>query len=100
MPDNVIKRWKKKQGKPLCERELFQFAQGVKWFGDSTNRWSLISKCFVPDRTAQFLRVEFSTITTDFAKADQFGTLMLVDVPDKKLLTIGKRYFTSFEAYN
>ena len=70
VPDNVIKRWKKKQGKPLTERELFQFAQGVKWFGDSTNRWTLISKCFVPDRTAQFLRVEFSTITTDFAKAE------------------------------
>ena len=26
VPDNVIKRWKTKQGKPLNERELFLFA--------------------------------------------------------------------------
>ena len=93
VPDNVIKRWKTKQGKPLNERELFLFAQGVKWFGDATNRWTLISKCFLPDRTAQHLKVEFSSIVTDFAKAEQFGSLMLVDIPDKKLLTIANRYF-------
>ena len=69
----------------------------MKWFGDATNRWTLISKCFLPDRTAHHLRVEFSSIVTDFAKAEQFGQLMLVDIPDKKLLTIANRYFPALQ---
>lgn len=63
------------------------FAKGIKWFGDATNRWSLISKSFLPDRTAYFLKVEYySKILCDFEKAEKFGKLMLLDVDDHPLL--------------
>ena len=62
--------------------------QGVKWFGESTNRWALIAKTFLPGRTVKFIQVEFSSILTDFEKSNRFGKMLLLDVPDDKLLTL------------
>jgi hypothetical protein len=83
VPANMIKRWKIRSTHPLTDRELYVFAKGLKWFGDATNRWSLISKCFLPERTAYFLRVEYyNRILCDFEKQERFGKLMLLDVDE------------------
>ena len=60
----------------------------MKWFGESTNRWALIAKTFLPGRTVKFIQVEFSSIVTDFEKSNRFGKMLLLDVPDHKLLTL------------
>ena len=84
---NTIKKWKNRHAQPLNDRELYMFAKGLKWFGDATSRWSLISKCFLPERTAYYLKIEyFSKILCDFEKAERFGKLMLLDVDDHPLL--------------
>ena len=88
--DNSVKQWKQKQSQPLTEREFYLLCQGVKWFGESTNRWALIAKTFLPGRSVKFIQVEFSTIVTDFEKSNRFGSMMLLDVPDEKLLTLAK----------
>ena len=87
VPHNTIKRWKNRHALPLNERELYMFAKGLKWFGDKTNRWSLISKCFLPERTAYYLKVEYyNKIACDFERSERFGKLMLLDVDDHPLL--------------
>jgi hypothetical protein len=50
-PDNIIKRWKNTNSIPLNENEEKQLAKAIKWFGSNTNRWTLISKCFLPNRS-------------------------------------------------
>jgi hypothetical protein len=58
-PDNLIKSWKENHSKPLNESEEKQLARAIKWFGANTNRWTLISKCFLPNRNPQFLKLEY-----------------------------------------
>ena len=89
--DNMVKQWKHKQSQLLTEREFYLLCQGVKWFGESTNRWSLIAKIFLPGRTVKFIQVEFSAIVTDFEKSNRFGKMLLLDVPDEKLLSLASR---------
>ena len=36
----------------------------------------------------KFIQVEFSAIVTDFEKSNRFGRMLLLDVPDHKLLTL------------
>ena len=48
---NIVKDWKLRQGKPLDVSEVFLLAQGLKWFGNQSNRWAIISRTFLPDRT-------------------------------------------------
>ena len=86
----MVKQWKLRQSQPLSEREFYLLCQGVKWFGESTNRWALIARCFLPGRTVKFIQVEFSAIVTDFDKSNRFGRMMLLDVPDEKLITLAK----------
>lgn len=84
----MIKIWKQKQGMPLNEREFYLLCQGIKWFGENTNRWALIAKNFLPWRTVKFIQVEFSTILTDSDKSNRFAKMLLMDIPDEKLLSI------------
>jgi len=60
--DNKIKQWKNTHTLPFSRNEMFVLAKGIRWFGDSTNRWSLISKCFLPNRTPYFLKIEYNNI--------------------------------------
>ena len=60
----------------------------MKWFGESTSRWALIAKTFLPGRTVKFIQVEFSAIVTDFERSNRFGKMLLLDVPDEKLLSL------------
>lgn len=45
--DNLIKRWKMTHNEEFSKREEKLLARGIKWFGSNTNRWGLISKCFL-----------------------------------------------------
>jgi len=40
---------------PINEREFYLLCQGIKWFGENTNRWTLIAKNFLPWRTVKFI---------------------------------------------
>lgn len=51
---NIIKTWKQANKESLTAEEKELLKKGVEWFGD-TNRWSLINKWFLPDRSQQFL---------------------------------------------
>ena len=91
--DNLVKQWKQKQSEPLSEREFYLLCQGIKWFGENTNRWSLIAKIFLPGRSEKFIQVEFTAIVTDFDKSNRFGKMLLLDVPDEKILTVANEVF-------
>lgn len=57
-PNNFIKKWKNNFYKPLNEREMMVLAKAVRWFGPSVNnRWPLICKCFLPNRSPHYLKV-------------------------------------------
>eukprot|EP00347_Sterkiella_histriomuscorum_P003024 403365884 len=76
-PDNIIKRWKVTHNIPLNDNEEKLLAKAVKWFGANTNRWVLISKCFLPNRSPQFLKMEYQNIVADHSRAEKFGQHML-----------------------
>ena len=91
----MVKQWKQKQGMPLNEREFYLLCQGIKWFGENTNRWALVAKNFLPGRTVKFVQVEFSSIVTDSEKSNRFGKMLLLDVPDEKLLSLASEIPTA-----
>ena len=39
----------------------------------------MISKCFLPKRRPEFLQQEYNNILCDYQKAEQFGSLMLLE---------------------
>jgi hypothetical protein len=49
--DNIIKRWKNIHSMPLSDLEEKILAKALRWFGTAHNRWGIISKCFLPDRS-------------------------------------------------
>jgi hypothetical protein len=55
--NNLIKMWKNGHNAPMQEKEEREMARAIKWFGAGTNRWAMISKCFMPNRTPQFLKL-------------------------------------------
>lgn len=62
------------------EWEEKQLARAVKWFGpSSTNRWPLITRCFLPNRAPHFLKMEYQNIVSDHQRAERFGKLMMTD---------------------
>lgn len=53
---NMIKKWKESHQKQLTATEERLLARAVKWFGPNTTmRWPLISKCFLPNRSPRLL---------------------------------------------
>lgn len=78
--DNIIKQWKNTHNLPLTDWEEKQLARAVKWFGpSSTNRWPLITRCFLPNRAPYFLKMEYQNIVSDHQRAERFGRLMMTD---------------------
>jgi hypothetical protein len=64
--DNIIKNWKISHNLPLDDWEERQLARAVRWFGPTlTNRWPIISRCFLPNRSPQFLKMEMQNIAQD-----------------------------------
>ena len=57
---NIIKNWKNNHNLPLTDWEERQLARAFKWFGPPlTNRWPIISRCILPDRSPQYLKMEY-----------------------------------------
>lgn len=53
---NLIKQWKESNCKPFTAKEEKILARAIKWFGPNTTmRWPLISKCFLPNRSPKLL---------------------------------------------
>ena len=52
---NIIKEWKNTSNVPLIKEEKEKLEKAVEWFGDKY-RWSLINKCFFPNRSKQFIK--------------------------------------------
>lgn len=53
-PENIIKKWKTLLESPLSKEEFLCFLKGIQWFG-TKNRWSAISRYFLPNRTAEYI---------------------------------------------
>ena len=88
-PFNPIKLWKKKSRTPLTDSEVKTMAIALRWFGWRLNRWHLISRLFLPNRSVQLLQNEFKNILADRKKADYFASLMLSSMnPVDFLVTI------------
>mmetsp|Transcript_4480 Transcript_4480/g.4205 ORF Transcript_4480/g.4205 Transcript_4480/m.4205 type:complete len:160 (-) Transcript_4480:28-507(-) len=77
--DNLIKKWKNTHNIPFTDLEEAALAKAIKWFGINTNRWVLISKCFLPNRNPSFLKHEFNQIMQDKRRSERFGKLLLQD---------------------
>jgi len=52
---NIIKEWKSNHKNPLTPAEKEKLKMAYDWFGD-THRWPVITKCFFPDKSQQFLK--------------------------------------------
>jgi len=77
VPINHIKRWKLCHSRPLGDSEVKILAVALRWFGFRSNRWKLISKLFLPNRSPYLLELEFTNILADRKKSDYLATLML-----------------------
>ena len=80
--ENPIKKWKNTHNLPLTEEEEGQLAKAIKWFGPN-NRWQLISKCFLQNRSPQILKQEYQSIVKSEDRADKFGNLILEEDQNK-----------------
>lgn len=52
--DNIIKRFKKFSESPLSQEEFHSLVKGMQWFGIN-NKWILLSKYFLPERTPEYV---------------------------------------------
>jgi hypothetical protein len=52
--DNVIKKWKTLSESILSKEEFLSFLKGIQWFGIK-KKWSVISRYFLPERSAEYL---------------------------------------------
>lgn len=52
--DNIIKKFKKFSETPLSEEEFHALVKGMQWFGIN-NKWVLLSKYFLPERTPEYI---------------------------------------------
>lgn len=57
-PDNIIKRQKKFNETMLSKEEFHLFLKGIEWFG-CKNKWNVISRYFLPDRSSTYLEEFF-----------------------------------------
>jgi hypothetical protein len=57
-PDNIIKKYKKCTETMLSKEEFHLFLKGIEWFGYK-NKWNVISRYFLPDRSASYLEEFF-----------------------------------------
>lgn len=57
-PDNIIKRHKRFNETMLSKEEFHLFLKGIEWFG-CKNKWNVISRYFLPDRSSTYLEEFF-----------------------------------------
>lgn len=59
--ENIIKTYKLMSEKLPSEDEFSFFLKGIKWFGIN-NKWNLISRYFIPERTPEYIESLFKIL--------------------------------------
>ena len=60
-PLNIIKKYKTMNETPLNQKDFLRFLKGIEWFG-LKNKWNLISRYFLPEKTSEFLENFFELL--------------------------------------
>ena len=60
-PLNIIKKFKTMNENPLNQKDFLKFLKGIEWFG-LKNKWSLISRYFLPEKTSDYLENFFELL--------------------------------------
>ena len=60
-PLNIIKKYKTMNEKPLNQKDFLKFLKGIEWFG-LKNKWNLISRYFLPEKTSDYLENFFELL--------------------------------------
>jgi hypothetical protein len=60
-PLNIIKKFKTMNENPLNQKDFLKFLKGIEWFG-LKNKWNLISRYFLPERTSDYLENFFELL--------------------------------------
>ena len=60
-PLNIIKKFKTMNENPLNAKDFMKFLKGIQWFG-LKNKWNLISRYFLPEKTSDYLENFFELL--------------------------------------
>ena len=60
-PLNIIKKFKTMNENPLNAKDFLKFLKGIQWFG-LKNKWNLISRYFLPEKTSDYLENFFELL--------------------------------------
>ena len=60
-PLNIIKKYKNMNENPLNQKDFLKFLKGIEWFG-LKNKWNLISRYFLPEKTSDYLENFFELL--------------------------------------
>jgi hypothetical protein len=60
-PLNIIKKFKTMNENPLNQKDFLKFLKGIEWFG-LKNKWNLISRYFLPEKTSDYLENFFELL--------------------------------------
>ena len=60
-PLNIIKKFKTMNENPLNVKDFMKFLKGIQWFG-LKNKWNLISRYFLPEKTSDYLENFFELL--------------------------------------
>ena len=60
-PINIIKKYKTMNENPLNAKDFLKFLKGIQWFG-LKNKWNLISRYFLPEKTSDYLENFFELL--------------------------------------
>ena len=60
-PLNIIKKFKTMNENPLNAKDFLKFLKGIQWFG-LKNKWNLISRYFLPEKTSEYLENFFELL--------------------------------------
>ena len=61
-PLNIIKKYKTMNERPMNSKEFLKFLKGIEWFG-LNNKWKLISRYFLPEKTSEYLQSFYILLT-------------------------------------
>ena len=60
-PLNIIKKYKTMNENALSSKDFLKFLKGIQWFG-LKNKWNLISRYFLPEKTSDYLENFFELL--------------------------------------
>jgi hypothetical protein len=86
-PENILKKQKIMTESPLNEQEFKSFLRGLTWFGYK-EKWSLISRFFLPERSPYYLEKVFEVVMSlDFLVESRIKKINRIKKKKEKELT-------------